>query len=256
MKKFPLFLFLFAFIGCGPSKYVVPVEMRYPSVAGVDLTGKVISVIYLDDEDNESEMKSKGIAESFAESLKKNIVTPNDDVKVYQLPADVGPDYASKDSMVSLLMHTGADFVFLFDKLDGNRLTLKAYDAMDNQERVKSYAAAIEPDVTDMSHIGTKLSTSFIPQWKTEQFSIAYFEGERWYEALIKAEQCDWQGAMQIWMDLLKSNDSLKRSCAEYNIAVACYLLGDNKLASEWLDRSDAECELSLSSVLRKRIAK
>lgn len=254
MKNLPLFLMLLAFISCGPSKYVVPVEMRYPSVAGVDLTGKVVSVIYLDDDDAELSMKNTGIAESFAESLDKAGIA-SDDVKTYKLPVDIGPNYASKDSMVSLLMHTGADFVFLFDKLEGNRLTIKAYDAMDSKETVKSYSAAIEPDVTDMSVVGTRLSSSFIPQWKTEQFSIAYFESEKWYDALIKAEQCDWQGAMQIWMDLLKSNDSLKRSCAEYNIAVACYLLGDNKLASEWLDRSDAECELSLSSVLRKRIA-
>ena len=226
--------------------------MRYPSKTGVELTDKVISVIYYDNED-ESAIKSKGIAESFAESLEKAYVTPDGDIKVYRLPAG-SANYASKDSLVSLLMHTGADFVFLFDKLEENRLTIWSFDAMDPKETVKTFAAAVEPDATDMSAVGTRISSAFMPQWKTEQYSIAYFESEKWYEPLIKAEQCDWQGALELWLELLKSNDSLKRSCAEYNIAVACYLLGDNKLASEWLDRSDAESELSLSSSLRKRL--
>ena len=253
MKKFPLFLLLLAFISCGPSKYIVPVEVCHPSKAGVELTDKVISVIYYDDED-ESAIKSKGIAESFAESLEKSYVTPDGDIKVYRLPAGSGQHYASKDSLVSLLMHTGADFVFLFDKLKENRLTIWSYDAMDPNEAVKTFASAVESDTNDMSAVGARISSAFMPQWKTEQYSLAYFDSEKWYEPLIKAEQCDWYGALELWLQLLQSKDPLKRSCAEYNIAVACHLLGDNELASEWLDRSDAECELSMSSSLRKRL--
>ena len=47
----------------------------------------------------------------------------------------------------------------------------------------------------------------------------------------------------------------LKRSCAEYNIAIACLMLGDAELAIEWLDRSDADCNLPMSEALRKRIS-
>ena len=54
---------------------------------------------------------------------------------------------------------------------------------------------------------------------------------------------------------ILDSKDAMKRASAEYNIAVACYMLGDLELASEWLDRSDAENKLPvLSDGLRKRI--
>ena len=71
----------------------------------------------------------------------------------------------------------------------------------------------------------------------------------------MKAEQYDWKGAMDIWIELLSSNDMMKRASAEYNIAVACYMLGDLDLASEWLDRSDADNKLpTLSDALRKRI--
>ena len=59
---------------------------------------------------------------------------------------------------------------------------------------------------------------------------------------------------MDIWLELLETNDLLKRSCAEYNIAVACYMLGDYNLASEWLDLSDKDNLLPLSDALRKRI--
>ena len=55
-------------------------------------------------------------------------------------------------------------------------------------------------------------------------------------------------------MKLLETNNTLKRSCAEFNIATACYMLGDNELALKWLDRSDEDYPVSLSSGLRKRI--
>lgn len=59
---------------------------------------------------------------------------------------------------------------------------------------------------------------------------------------------------MDIWMQLLSTNDLMKRACAEYNISVACYMLGDYQLAIEWLDLSDKENKLPISDALRKRI--
>ena len=59
---------------------------------------------------------------------------------------------------------------------------------------------------------------------------------------------------MDIWMQLLSTNDLMKRACAEYNFSVACYLLGDYPLAIVWLDLSDKENKLPISDALRKRI--
>ena len=71
----------------------------------------------------------------------------------------------------------------------------------------------------------------------------------------MRAEQFDWKGAMDIWFEFLDVRDVLKRSSAEYNIAVACYMLGDYDLAQMWLDRSDSENKMpTLSDPLRKRI--
>lgn len=55
-------------------------------------------------------------------------------------------------------------------------------------------------------------------------------------------------------MKLLDTNNNLRRSCAEFNIAAACFLMGDNELALKWLDSSDEDYPISLSSTLRKRI--
>ena len=47
----------------------------------------------------------------------------------------------------------------------------------------------------------------------------------------------------------------MKKATAEYNISVACYMMGEFDLAGEWLDRSDADNKLpTLSDALRKRI--
>ena len=157
--------------------------------------------------------------------------------------------------------------------------TMKMYsfDAMDKTATVKNYGGSSEAqplvysDGRDSSSeqyakamsslpsaawdVGKEISESFKSEWKHEQYSLTYFDSENWYDALDKAEAYDWKGAMDIWIELLKTKDLMKRSCAEYNIAVACYMLGDYGLASDWLDLSDADNLLPFSDALRKRIA-
>lgn len=155
-------------------------------------------------------------------------------------------------------------------------MKLYCYDGMNKEDRVQTFSgtAMAIPEVysngKDDSTVatskawkalgiegwdaGVKIADSFKSQWKHEQYSIIYYEGEKWYAALEKAEQYDWKGAIDIWMDLLSTNDLMKRACAEYNISVACYMLGDYALAKEWLDLSDKENKLPLSDALRKRI--
>ena len=155
-------------------------------------------------------------------------------------------------------------------------MKLYCYDGMNKEDRVQAYGgtAMARPEIysngKDDSTLatskawkslgvegwdaGVKVADSFKSQWKHEQYSIVYYEGESWYAALDKAEQYDWKGAMDIWMQLLSTNDLMKRACAEYNISVACYMLGDYELATQWLDLSDKENKLPISDALRKRI--
>ena len=131
---------------------------------------------------------------------------------------------------------------------------------MDKDEKVASFVGnTIINALTDnlqkeATMTGEVIAESFKSQWKHEQYSIIYFQNEPWYSAMAKAQNYDWVGAMDKWMGLLSSKDPFKRACAEYNMAVACYMLGDYNLASEWLDMSDQENLLPVSDALRKRI--
>lgn len=255
---------------CGPVRYAVNIEMRYPSKSGVDLGGKMVSVVFLENEDSLALAFNGGMAESFASALENDYGTGEGSVGVYRMRSGSG-SYADKDSLLNLLADTGADVVFLMDTVrlgevksgDMTPFTVSLYcfDGMDASEKVYAYSGTSNIRLSPTSDIydegktvGVQLSSSFKSQWKHEQYSIFYFETDKWYKALELADAYDWRGAMDIWLELLSSKDMLKRSCAEYNIAVACYMLGDLDLASEWLDRSDTDNRLAQSDALRKRI--
>lgn len=255
-------------MSCGPSRHAVQVEMRYPSKSGIELAGKIISVVYLTEEDEKVNQFGSSMADAFAYTLEKNYGTGEGSVGVYSMD-DRGGSYSQKDTLVNLLMDTGSDVVFLFDKTrlaevnDGMlRYTLKLYcfDAMNKAENVYTFSGSSLADLkgsdlgTQAWEAGERVAESFKSQWKHEQYSLTYFDAEKWYKALEKAEAYDWKGAMDIWMGLLDTNDPLRRSCAEYNIAVACYMLGDYGLASEWLALSDKDNRLPLSDAMHKRI--
>lgn len=305
MKKSLFFaLLLLLAVSCGPSRYAVQVEMRYPSKAGADLTGKQVSVISLEGGNPYASAFSVAVASGFASALEKEYDTGDGSVGVYRMRLFPGGVYSSRDSLVNLLMETGSDAVFLLDTISLGTMTVSGaarvaspasadsafvstasvgysfrmyhFDAMDKSETVKTYAgnSFAEPDVysngrEDPSVLmaraynaleeegyatGKAIAASFSPVWKHEQYSVTYFEGEKWLTALAKASDYDWKGAMDIWLGLLGSSDILKRSCAQYNIATACLMLGDASLASQWLDLSDESARLPLSDTLRKRI--
>ena len=117
---------------------------------------------------------------------------------------------------------------------------------------IKTRAIASLPELG--FEAGKTISSSFLSEWRVEQYSVIYFDSSEWYKALEYVEQYYWKEAMDIWLELLDTHDVLKRSAASYNLALASYMLGDFYLASEWLDRSDADNKLPVSDSLRKRI--
>lgn len=297
-------LALMMFVACAPSKYTMHLETRYPSKSGLDLAGKNVSVIYLENGTEFKDGFSASMAESLAYNLEKDYGTGEGSVGVFRMTKSAGGDYASKDTLFNLLMDTGSDLVFLIDTIRFGEMTvggpskvsyatvpdsstvnlgsipfnlrLYSYDAMNVSEEVKNFGgtAIAQPEVYSNGTLsseqlkagaykalpaegwaaGEMLSKSFASQWKVEGYSIIYFDSPKWIAAAEKADQLDWKGAMDIWFELLDSKDVLKRSSAAYNIALSCYMLGDYKLAEEWLDLSDKDSELPLSSALRTRI--
>lgn len=290
-------------VSCGPSKHAVHLEMRHPSKTGVDLVGKNVSVVYLENDNTIATEFCASMADGFAYTLEHDYGTGTQ-IGIYRMRSLAGADYSRKDSLFNILMDTGSDIVFLFDTVKFGTMTvggpsrvtypvssdssflssgtipytmkLYCYDGMNKDDKVQAFGGTsiAHPQVysngRDDSTIATSkawkslspegwdagvmVADSFKSQWKHEQYSIVYYDTEKWYDALGLAEQYDWKGAMDIWMQLLSTNDLMKRACAEYNLSVACYMLGDYTLASEWLDLSDKDNKLPISEAMRKRI--
>ncbi len=292
------------FVSCGPSKHAIHVEMRHPSRAGVDLAGKNVSVVYLENDDMTSTEFGESMADGFAYALEQDYGIANGSIGIYRMRKADGANYATKDSLFNILMDTGADVVFLFDTVKfGNMtvggpsrvsyatnpdslyvssgeipFTLKLYcfDGMNEDEKVQAFGGttmarpAVYSNGKDDSTVsvakawkalgaegweaGLEVAESFKSQWKHEQYSVIYYDSKKWYDALAFAENYEWKAAMDLWLELIDTNDIMKRSCAAYNLSVACYMMGDYPLALAWLDRSDADNKLPISDALRKRI--
>lgn len=306
MKRFllPAIAACLMAVSCGPMKHAIHVEMRHPSKAGVDLAGKVVSVVYLENDDAVADDFNEAMADGFAYSLEEDYGTGNGSIGIYRMRKSDGGNYASKDSLFNILMDTGADIVFLFDTVSFGNITvggpskvayktspdssyvnsasipftmkMYCYDGMNKDDKVQAFggtsmarmevysngkddstiarAKAFKALGAEGWNAGKEVAESFRSQWKHEQYSIVYYDNEKWYKALMQAEQYDWKGAIDTWITLLQTNDLMKRSCAEFNISVACYMLGDYQLAKEWLDRSDEDNKLPISDAMRKRI--
>ncbi len=255
---------------CSPSRHAIHVEMRHPSRSGMELAGKIVSVISMSGDDQRENIICENMSDAFAKALEEDYGTGEGSVGLFCVDRNHG-DYTGRDSLVSLLMQTGSDLVFLMDTRQSGdmgasglpvKVSIYAYDAMDKEEKVRHFAGtkvlAASTDeglAEEAAKTGKLVADPFEAQWKQEQYSIAYYDTSKWYESLIRAEQYDWRGAMDIWIELLDTRDLMKKASAEYNIAVACYMMGDYYLAEEWLDRSDADNKLpTLSDGLRKRI--
>ena len=290
-------------VACGPSKHAVQVEMRHPSRTGVELMGKNVAVVYLENDNTVATEFGESMADGFAYTLEQDN-GPATAISIYRMRVSDGAEYSRKDSLFNILMDTGSDIVFLFDtvkfgtmavggpskvayatSVDSSYIStgsiaytmkLYCYDGMGKEDKVQQYggtsmarpvAYSNGKDDSSIASIkawkalgaegwnaGVLVADSFKSQWKHEQYSVVYYDSDKWYKALERAAQYDWKGAMEIWMELLSTKDLMKRSCAEYNMAVGCYMLGDYQLATEWLDLSDKDNKLPISDAMRKRI--
>ena len=252
-------------VSCGPSRHAMHFEMRYPSKSGLDLAGKILSVVYLENDNEEGNLFNQGVADAVAYALEKDYGIAEGGIGIYRMRCEDDAKYDTRESMLNLLVDTDADVVFVFDTLklgpvlaDGSTqfsMALYSFDAMDQDEQVRSYKGSSAAVLSEGApKTGTTVASSFKSQWRNEQYSFMYFDNEKWYTALDRAEVYDWKGAIDMWMTLLSSNDPLRRSCAAYNIATACYMMMDYELALEWLDYSDKTNKLTHSDNLRKRI--
>lgn len=212
-----------------------------------------------------------GVDYSVPDSLRSLVMQTGDDVVfLFSAPefGETGISEVQKSASGDSLYHTVSLPV---------KIQLFAYDSMNKADSVMSWQGSrkiVKPvpysgdgtsDVTDNAfwqslgtqgeQLGKASARIFRPSWQEEQFTFIYFDSpEAWNKASEAAYSFKWQDAVSEWMKLLDTGNPMRRSCAEYNIAVACFLNGEGRLALEWLDRSDADFPVSLSSSLRKRI--
>ncbi len=153
----------FAVSSCGPSAYVLEIETRQPSMSGVDLVGKTISVVYLDNGDSADSLFAAEYSAAFASRLEEDYFGGDSLITMFCMQKDPGIDYSSKETMLGVLMDTGADVVFLSDspdfgtaatevvETDGTSMAqgsfpfsvnLYVYDSMDSRDTVLKFSGS------------------------------------------------------------------------------------------------------------------
>ncbi len=100
------------------------VDMRTPSKSGLSLGNKNLSVIYLDKGESRDSIFISSVAEGFAQSLEKDYFSGEQAIGIYRVSQGKDADYASKDSLVNLLVETGSDVAFVFDLVDMGETSL------------------------------------------------------------------------------------------------------------------------------------
>lgn len=252
------------FAACSPQVYEMSVDMRYPSSSGLDLTGKSVAMVYPYGLTQEEMQLTSSVAGALADKLDA-AYPESDSTRLYTIQyTDDFQKMASPDSLVRLVLKTDADVVFLFGhpsefdsgyKQGGFRLPLYCYDSLGGKDAgVRSFTIAADAG-TDATvsgkNIGDRISSSFIPTWREEEYGIWYTDDGAWNSALANALDFKWDAAISGWMSILETaKDPYFRSCLEYNIGLGCFMLGNRELALQWLEQSDAEQKSEMTTAL------
>ena len=98
-----------ALASCAPQAFVVRSEMRGPSKSGLSLAGKSMAVVYLTDGNPRDTLFNASAAGGFASRLEEEYFGGEREIELFTAHGD----YSSKDSLVSLVLETGKDVVFV-----------------------------------------------------------------------------------------------------------------------------------------------
>lgn len=155
--------------------------------------------------------------------------------------------------------------IFVYDSMDkldqmkifrgGSILRTRVYNnGVTAPEYLKEEAMKAKDLGADI--VGQQFSNRFTPTWKEERYTLYYYEGwdEDWVNAAYYATQYEWKKAADLWMKKVNDGNATKCACACYNTALAFYMMGDQNLATKWLDRADTCAKLEYSPELRRRI--
>lgn len=257
-----------ASVSCSPQVYNMSLEMRYPSPSGLNLTGKTVALVYPYGVSQEEMQLTGSVAEALADKL-DSVYPESDSTQLFTIQyTEDFSKMATPDSLVNLVLMTDADVVFLFGhpsefaegyRPGGINLPLWCYDSLGGENAaVKSFKIAADAG-SDASvsgkNIGDRISSSFVPTWREEEYGIWYRDNEEWSSALVKALDFKWDEAVKAWISILDgAKDSFYRACLEYNIGLGCYMMGNRELAIQWLTQSAAEQESEMTTSLLAKL--
>lgn len=259
-----------ALCSCAPVSYVMELEQRSPSSSGLDLSGKSMSLIYLESENGCDSLFNNRLADILSFSLEDSFFDGQAGVGVYNLIKDPAGDYASLDTASTYVMLLDSDVIMILDTpvlsdtlASGNvreLSTLYIYDSMSQTDEVvslqcKSAVSSLD-DVAKAISVGSTLSAPLVSTWKKDFFEILYFNdvNSAWYDAVEYAHNMDWEKAMNIWMEFARSKNCIKAGAAQYNMALACFITGQNDLAAEWLELAEQNFPNSAAHSLKGKI--
>lgn len=103
-------------VSCGPVSHTMSVDLRRPSVAGCDFSGKSMAIAYVVDGSVPDSTFIAGIAEGLASGLEKDYFGSETVIPLFTLPYVPGSDYSAKDTLVNLIMDLESDVVLLLDR--------------------------------------------------------------------------------------------------------------------------------------------
>ena len=258
-------------VSCMPQVYTMYLQTRTPSDSGVDMDGKTMAIVYLEDGTSIDSLFNNCLADGLAQGLEKEYFGGETSVDVCSIVTD--KQYSSKDSLVRLALDMDVDILFLVDRPQFNEASsqgklqtkslLYVYDTMGRDSVYTLHATTnIVSDLASSAfskgaaNMGNAFSTKFINGWKEDSFTVIYYDADKWTKALTYADNLEWDKAAEIWMNLATtcSNPDMK-SCAAYDVALACYMNREYDLAMEWLAESDRLAPISdLTKTLRRKI--
>ena len=141
---------------CGPQTYTKYMQVRQPSRAGIDLTKRTMSVVYLSDPDSLTETASSRQAIFLARNLENQYFDGEEKVALYRLDKDPAGDYTQRDTLIRMVVGTGDDVVFLVDTPEqGHQAAYNVYvlDSMSGSDEVKKFAGE------------SRIGDEFAPDW-------------------------------------------------------------------------------------------
>lgn len=249
---------------CSYYTYPVAIERKAPSVTGLDLPGKSVSVSFVSGSQKDSVYMS-ALAENFAVGLESFLFDSESAIDLFSIKQTRGADYMQKDTLTQLVMSTDADVAFLFDApeytLDGRdttyvRMKFYVYDSLSKIDSVYAFSGRKKYANLDKlpAETGTQFAQYFQPQWKLEEVKVYFSDDESSQKAALLASDFKWSKAMEIWLDMASSKNLQRRALMSYNVALACHMLGNDEMALTWLDRAESNYEVGQAKSLRARI--